>query len=384
MRVNSSIRIAHTMSPPSAPFYVASELGLWEEHGLNAKAGAFFSTQSALASLLSGDSDVAVVADSNLTAAAHARQRLMVLGRFAKSSGHVWCVVRKDHGITHVADLVRKKIGVAFGTNAELYLNQVISSHGVSLNQGEKIDLTPTDAVLAFRSGAISAAVGWEPQVSQMLSMGPSFADVLKIETSTEYRFSLVTTFDYVNRRPHGIRALYATVENSIDYFETHSSECFEFVARRTAMSREAFVRVSPFYTFHLEEPEVVRLPASREGKNQRRAPAWLKHAGQYVHDGFLEKISLSDVARESGFHPIHVSRMFQQMHGCSVGEFVRALRLDWCARRLVQSNESIAGIANEAGFADQAHFSRQFRQHTGLTPKAFRSAMLPSFFKSR
>jgi AraC family transcriptional regulator len=173
-------------------------------------------------------------------------------------------------------------------------------------------------------------------------------------------------------------------MQDSIHYFETHASESIELVARRTPMPLEALERVYPFYDFSLEEPVIMK-PAGRiEPRPGCTRPGWLKHAMNYVQDTFLEKTSLSFVAKEAGVHPIHVSRMFQQFHGCSVGEFVRSLRLDWCAKRLVQSHESIASIAMQAGFADQAHFSRQFRQHTGLTPKAFRSAMPWSFFKGR
>jgi len=40
---------------------------------------------------------------------------------------------------------------------------------------------------------------------------------------------------------------------------------------------------------------------------------------------------------------------------------------------RLETGDEGISAIALRAGFADQSHFTRTFKRHTGLTPQAYR-----------
>jgi AraC family transcriptional regulator len=57
-----------------------------------------------------------------------------------------------------------------------------------------------------------------------------------------------------------------------------------------------------------------------------------------------------------------------------SVGTYLRRLRLDWCADRLVTTKIPLAEIALRAGFADQSHFTRTFRRYTGVTPRAYRT----------
>ena len=59
------------------------------------------------------------------------------------------------------------------------------------------------------------------------------------------------------------------------------------------------------------------------------------------------------------------------------LGAYVRSLRLDWVAGRLVQSEESLASLALAAGFADQSHLTRAFKCHSGLTPQAYRRAAI-------
>ncbi|MGH7573267.1 MAG: helix-turn-helix transcriptional regulator, partial [Gemmatimonadota bacterium] len=89
--------------------------------------------------------------------------------------------------------------------------------------------------------------------------------------------------------------------------------------------------------------------------------------------DRFTEPLRIGDVAGEVGVHPSSLARAFQQHYSCTPGEFVRRLRVDLAARRLTQPTASLASIARETGFSDQSHFSRTFKDATGMTPGAFR-----------
>jgi AraC-like DNA-binding protein len=52
---------------------------------------------------------------------------------------------------------------------------------------------------------------------------------------------------------------------------------------------------------------------------------------------------------------------------------FLRKLRLRLASRALMYTDESLAGIALQCGFADQSHFSREFRRQFGRTPREYR-----------
>jgi AraC family transcriptional regulator len=111
-----------------------------------------------------------------------------------------------------------------------------------------------------------------------------------------------------------------------------------------------------------------------RSSDRQRRSSAdWVAQARDLLHDRFRENVSLTDVARGVERHPVTVAQQFRQRFGMSVGEYVRRLRVDHVARRLVSSRESLACLAVEAGFADQSHMQRVFKACFGLTPAAFR-----------
>jgi len=109
-----------------------------------------------------------------------------------------------------------------------------------------------------------------------------------------------------------------------------------------------------------------------RSGR-ERTAPPWLVTVVDYLHARATEEIEIEELARLAGVHPGHLTRVFRTRHGCSIGEYVRRLRIDRAAHELAESPRPIAAIAASLGFADQSHFSRVFARVTGLTPGRYR-----------
>jgi AraC family transcriptional regulator len=103
--------------------------------------------------------------------------------------------------------------------------------------------------------------------------------------------------------------------------------------------------------------------------------PRWLAEARDYLHDPG-QVGSLSELATAVGVHPVTLARGFRKAYGCSVGAYLRWLRVARAARELAETDAPLAEIALAAGFADQSHFSNVFRRETGLSPSAFRRAV--------
>jgi AraC-like DNA-binding protein len=81
--------------------------------------------------------------------------------------------------------------------------------------------------------------------------------------------------------------------------------------------------------------------------------------------------VTLTELARVACLSKYHFLRTFARTYGCSPHEYQMQLRLA-LARTLIESGEPLSSVAYSAGFADQSHLTRRFKQAFGVTPGAY------------
>jgi AraC family transcriptional regulator len=106
-----------------------------------------------------------------------------------------------------------------------------------------------------------------------------------------------------------------------------------------------------------------------------RRPPRWLEESKDLLHERFSESLTVEEVARNVGMNPAYLARTFREHYRCTMGEYVRRLRVESACRQLCTSDVPLAAIALDAGFVDQSHFTKTFKRLIGMTPAQFRAA---------
>jgi AraC-like DNA-binding protein len=81
---------------------------------------------------------------------------------------------------------------------------------------------------------------------------------------------------------------------------------------------------------------------------------------------------ALGDVARQTGYHPDHLTRRLKRETGLGLRAIRNRLRLE-SAQRALRGEATIAEASARAGFDDPNYFARWFRRQTGQSPSAFR-----------
>ncbi len=104
-----------------------------------------------------------------------------------------------------------------------------------------------------------------------------------------------------------------------------------------------------------------------------RSVPVWLTRAREMLHAHFSESLTHTEIASAVGVHPVHLAREFRRHYQCTIGEYVRRLKVEYACLQLTVSEASLHQIALAAGFFDQSHFARTFKQIMGVTPGEYR-----------
>lgn len=106
------------------------------------------------------------------------------------------------------------------------------------------------------------------------------------------------------------------------------------------------------------------------EDRDHRGAP--LVPIMQYIQAHY-RTTSLQAVARHFHYEPSYLGKLIRTHMGKNYTEIVSQLRIEDAKTLLRGTDDSIEKVAEQAGFQSAVHFSRSFRQHTGMTPRQYR-----------
>lgn len=100
-----------------------------------------------------------------------------------------------------------------------------------------------------------------------------------------------------------------------------------------------------------------------------------LEKALAFIHETFLERSSLPEVAALVGMSESAFSRFFKKHTGNTYSDHVISLRLLTARKLLTETERPITDICYEAGFSNISNFNRAFLQRIGMTPSRYRKA---------
>lgn len=93
-----------------------------------------------------------------------------------------------------------------------------------------------------------------------------------------------------------------------------------------------------------------------------------------YIYEHLQEKLTVKRLAEVAGLNVSYLSKLFMKETGTSLKTFITNARLDTAENMLKFSEFSYLDISLALGFSSQSAFISVFRQHRGMTPKAFRN----------
>jgi transcriptional regulator GlxA family with amidase domain len=118
----------------------------------------------------------------------------------------------------------------------------------------------------------------------------------------------------------------------------------------------------------------VIDLRGLLERPAQADREAKVARAMQLVKLNLGDKVRLRDIAREVGFAPGYLSKLFHQRAGEGLRDYRKRLRVERAKTLLRTTDVPIGRIASAAGFISRANFFAAFRKLAGTSPGAYRA----------
>jgi len=123
---------------------------------------------------------------------------------------------------------------------------------------------------------------------------------------------------------------------------------------------------------------EPVRIPPAGVIARKSSDILAISHTGvsralRHIAEHFADSMSVDDLARAAGMSRRGLHQAFSEHIGCTPGDKIRDVRLDFAKRRLTESEDKIEAIAEQSGYTSVNTFFVAFRKSQKLTPAEFR-----------
>jgi NitT/TauT family transport system substrate-binding protein len=222
--------LAVSKSKLGLPFWVAEGQGFFTAEGLAVTLERRPTGKRALEAMLAGQAEVATVAETPIMFAALAGVPLRVIANYAASDEQS-VVARADLGIHQVTDLAGRRVGVSRGTTAHYFLHVLLSDQGLSESAVELVDLPAPEQAAALAAGRVAAVSTFAPYSTECRRALGDRAQ--SFPSGSRYRgyANLVTTPDFLHRRPEAVLRLLRATARAILWMRTHRQEAIALAA---------------------------------------------------------------------------------------------------------------------------------------------------------
>lgn len=116
--------------------------------------------------------------------------------------------------------------------------------------------------------------------------------------------------------------------------------------------------------------------PVEMEHSAAAIGPPWMTAALAYIDEHPESPLGMSQLAKQAAVTPAHFSRVFKSLTGLTVTEYVTTKKVIRAKELLIDTDATIAEIAEQCGFESLPHFHRTFKKMTGLTPTRYKRSL--------
>ncbi|MEU8168891.1 aliphatic sulfonate ABC transporter substrate-binding protein [Micromonospora sp. NPDC049004] len=209
---------------------IAEDKKLWAQHGLKPDLKVFTNGPLQVQALGAGDLDFGYLGPGALWLPASGKARVIAIN----SLGFADRVIAQP-GITSMAALKGKKVGVPEGTSGDMMVRLALRRAGLSIDDVRKVTMDPSTVVTAFGSGQIDAAGIWYPLIGTIKKRVPNLAELAKNDDfypDISFPSAYVGRNDVVTGKPELVRKVLAVLRAANDERAANVDRAVEVTAK--------------------------------------------------------------------------------------------------------------------------------------------------------
>ena len=153
------------------------------------------------------------------------------------------------------------------------------------------------------------------------------------------------------------------------------SFACAEMLSARTADNAKRVAALAHLLAIYVAE-KYTNVASQRPVYHGGLPIVRLRKIEDYVHAHVSESISIDSLAELAELSPFHFSRVFKQATGITPLQFVTRERMLQAQQLIRETSRSLIEIALEVGYTSPSHFAQVFRRTVGMAPTEFRNAL--------
>lgn len=239
----AGVVIRYGYQPGHAQIVVAQQQGLLDKEfgkdGIKFELSKFASGPALISAITGGSLDFGQVGDQPAIQAKANNVDIKAIGVYSTTDKANALIASKTSGITKIADLKGKKVGVTIGSTGQQLLYIYLKSVGLTTADIQQVNLQPGDIVSALVSGNIDAAVTWEPYVTLSIAK----AGAAQIADGTGYKKEvdvIVGTSKFLQANPDVTVRLLRVLDQAQQWIAGNRDQALAIVAKDAGLDASA------------------------------------------------------------------------------------------------------------------------------------------------
>jgi NitT/TauT family transport system substrate-binding protein len=233
--------------------FVAQVKGYFANEGLNVTLQPYTTGKSALDAALEGRADLATVADIPIMFAVTKGQPVSIVATIFTVQKDPGIIGRKDKGVSTLASLNGKRIGVTLGTSGHFVLDTFLIRQKLSTDDVTLRDLQPEELSDALAKGDVDAIATWEPYLGALRAQLGENGVIFYGDGIYELAFNIAGGRDYVVSHPETVKKLLRALIRADRFCEDEPDAARKIIASAINVSLENLQELWPTYQFNVE-----------------------------------------------------------------------------------------------------------------------------------